>query len=115
MFLNTLNISDKTVRTALDKKQLTGTIEKDRRGGRPKSLAEEDKIKRDAILQHINRFPRMESHYCRKDSKRDYLHPDLNKQMMYEMFLKECEIRKYFNKLHNLLYCLEVSEYITSQ
>lgn len=91
MFLNTLNISDKTVRTALDKKQLTGTIEKDRRGGRPKSLAEEDKIKRDAILQHINRFPRMESHYCRKDSKRDYLHPDLNKQMMYEMFLKECE------------------------
>lgn len=39
MFLNTLNILEKTVRTALGKKQLTGTIEKDRRGGRPESLA----------------------------------------------------------------------------
>ena len=67
----------------------TGTIEKDKRGGRLETLKEQDKVKRDAILEHINRFPRMESHYCRQKSTRDYLHPDLNKKKMHAMFVEE--------------------------
>ena len=31
----------------------------------------------------------MESHYTRQDSKRDYLHPNLHKEIMYEMFKQE--------------------------
>lgn len=89
MFLNTLNISEKTMRTALSKRQSTGTVEKDKRGGRQKIFLEVDKQRRDAILEHINKFPRMESHYCRLESKRDYLHPNLNKQTMYDMFTHE--------------------------
>ena len=89
MFLNTLNISEKTLRTALAKNLSTGIVEKEMRGGRHASFLELDKIKKNAILEHINRFPRMESHYIRHDSKREYLHPNLNKQMMYEMFMEE--------------------------
>lgn len=77
------------MRTALSKRQLTGTIEKDRRGGRQEMFLEEDMQRRAAIQEHIKRFPRMESHYSREDSKRDYLHPNLNKQIMYDMFTQE--------------------------
>nr|CAH7727988.1 unnamed protein product [Callosobruchus chinensis] len=88
MFLNTLNISEKTVRTALAKKQVTGIVEKEKRGGRYQILKnEDDEI--NAIKAHIQRFPRMESHYCRKSSSREYLHPDLNLTKMFDMFVEE--------------------------
>ena len=61
---------------------------KDQGGGRLQAFQEQD-IVRDTILEHINRFPRMESHYCRQKSTRDYLHPDLNKKKMHEMFVEE--------------------------
>ncbi|KAK3881690.1 hypothetical protein Pcinc_013882 [Petrolisthes cinctipes] len=90
MFLNTFSISEKTVRTALKKKMPSGTVETEKRGGRQDHLQEEDKQRRDKIKAHIDRFPRMESHYCRSKSTRDYLHSDLNQKKMYEMFLAEC-------------------------
>ncbi|KAK3891642.1 hypothetical protein Pcinc_004489 [Petrolisthes cinctipes] len=90
LFLNTLSISEKTVRTALKKKMPSGTVEIEKRGGRQDHLQEEDKQRKDKIKAHIDRFPRMESHYCRSKSTRDYLHSDLNQKKMYEMFLAEC-------------------------
>ncbi|MPC50317.1 hypothetical protein E2C01_044142 [Portunus trituberculatus] len=39
--------------------------------------------KSDAILKHINRFPRIELHSTHQDSNCDYLHPNLNKQKIY--------------------------------
>lgn len=89
MFLNTLSISERTMRTALEKKEECGTIETEKRGGRPEALHEQDQVRREAILRHISRFPRMESHYCRKSSTREYLHSDLNKQKMRDMFVQE--------------------------
>ena len=102
MFLNALNISEKTLRTAISKSQSTGTVEKDKRGGRSASYEKEDKARRQAIIGHVNRFPRMESQYCRQNSTRDYLHPDLNKMRMHAMFLEENSPR-HIGKLHNLL------------
>lgn len=64
MFLNTLNISEKTLMTAVQKKHCTGIVEKDNRGGRLQNLQVQDKERRNLILDHIKRFPRMESHYC---------------------------------------------------
>lgn len=46
MFLNTLAISEKTTRTALDKEQATGVLIQDQRGGRTENQAELDAIKR---------------------------------------------------------------------
>ena len=45
MFLNTLNISEKTLRTTIARVTDKGTIEKEKRGGRPEILQEEDKKK----------------------------------------------------------------------
>ena len=40
---------------------------------------------------HINSFPRIESHYCRAVSKKEYLEASLNLQKMYELYEKKCE------------------------
>jgi len=37
----------------------------------------------DFVKEHINRFPRIESHYCRKDTSKLYLASDLTKSKMY--------------------------------
>lgn len=62
MFLNTLGISEKTLRTAISKQTDEGVVEKERRGGRYKQLKEKDEKVRASVLQHIQRFPRMDSH-----------------------------------------------------
>lgn len=91
LFLNTLCVTEKTVRTVLSKIKESGVLETEKRGGRAKSLQDRDKTVRDAITKHINRFPRVESHYCRASTSKEYLHPDLNLYKMLEMFNKENE------------------------
>lgn len=90
MFLNTLSVSEQMARTALSKLTETGTIEKDKRGGRQSDkVIKRDADIKEAVQVHINRFPRVESHYCRAGTNRQYLHSDLTKQKMYNMFCKE--------------------------
>lgn len=102
MFINTLGISDKIVRTVQDKADAaTGVLGGECRGGRVFSLRERDAAIRDAVAKHINMFPRTESHYCRKNSKREYLHPSLTVTMMFDMFKDKfpdvhCDYSTYF-------------------
>ena len=42
------------------------------------------------IKDHIRRFPRIESHYCRKNSKREYLESELSIKVMHKLYLKQC-------------------------
>lgn len=88
-FLSTLSISEKFLRTSVGKITSTGTVQKEQRGGRYESLAEKDAALRKSVEQHINRFPKVESHYCRKSSSRQYLHSELTLQKMYELYLLE--------------------------
>nr|CAH7725049.1 unnamed protein product [Callosobruchus chinensis] len=53
-FINTLSISDKFLRTSLSKITKTGAVEKDRRGGRYKSLSDKDNELRRLVAEHIN-------------------------------------------------------------
>ena len=87
--MHTLGISEKTFRTSISKLQPTGILEKEKRGGRQEVYRDRDTRMRALIAEHINRFPRIESHYCRKDSKKEYLHHDLTLKKMYNMFLQE--------------------------
>lgn len=89
IFLETLAISEKVVRTAMLKLDDVGMIEPDRRGGRVESLQESDKIKRELVTSHINRFPRIESHFCRQNTDREYLSSDLTLMNMYQMFISD--------------------------
>lgn len=89
-FLNTLGISEQTARTAFSKLSQTGTLEDERRGGRQsKTVIARDAIIQEAVRNHINRFPRVESHFCRSSTSREYLNSDLTVQKMYAMFLED--------------------------
>ena len=44
---------------------------------------------KEAILNHIKRFPAVESHYCRANTNRVYLSEDLTFSKMYRMFCSE--------------------------
>lgn len=43
------------------------------------------------VIDHINKFPRVESHYCRAKTKKQYLEPNLNITKMYNLYNKETE------------------------
>lgn len=90
-FLATLGITDKMVRMAILKTNDSGVIEKEMRGGRQRSqsINEKERMIRNAISVYIDRYPKMESHYCRKNTSRQYLHPDLTLRKMYLMFLED--------------------------
>lgn len=65
------------------------------------------------VQQHIESFPVMESHYCRKDSKKRYLAPDVKSMNnMYRLYQELCKdsgriavssfmYRNVFNKSYN--------------
>ena len=89
MFLNTLDISQRTVRTVSSKTDDFGVMEGEKRGGRVGTLRQSDDKLRKSITAHIDRFPRMESHYCRKNSSRQYLNPELTIAKMHKMFEAE--------------------------
>ena len=85
-FLTTLGITDKQVRTVLKKVDGTGVLHGENRGGRQNQQS--DELLRQQVQDHIAQFPRMESHYCRANSKYQYLSSDLNLQIMYRMYQK---------------------------
>lgn len=93
LFLNTLSLSSRSCRTVFHKLTPSGILEKDKRGGRQRSKTEKENeaFIRKEIEQHIGRFPRVESHYCRSSSSRQYLHPDLSLPKMFYMFLEHLE------------------------
>lgn len=114
-FLNTLGISERTARTALNKLTASGVVEKEKRGGRQsENVISRDKRIREAIENHISRFPRVESHYCRSSTSKEYLHSDLTIQKMYSMFISDIgdeedkpsisTYHKIFNKLNLAFY-----------
>lgn len=88
-FLNTLGVTEKVVRTSLEKVNCFGVVEPERRGGRYKTMKENDKNLREEVINHINRFGRVEGHYVRAESTREFLHEDLNISRMYRMYVNE--------------------------
>ncbi|XP_072168628.1 uncharacterized protein, partial [Diadema setosum] len=86
MFLATLALNDRQVRTVLQKAQnMTGVLEGERRGGKRRDYKE----KHDKVKAHLGRFPRVPSHYCRAHTSCTYVSPDLTKVKMYKLFVKE--------------------------
>ena len=91
MFLNTVGISERQVRTVLKKKDRYGVLQNESRGRRTSYQAEKDAKMRQKIKDHINRFPRMESHYCRAKTSDQFLSPTLTVSKMYELYERETE------------------------
>ena len=47
-----------------------------------------------AVRDHINAFPRIESHYCRARTKKEYLDGSLSITKMYNMYCDKCDLHK---------------------
>uniref|UniRef100_A0A915INS8 Uncharacterized protein n=1 Tax=Romanomermis culicivorax TaxID=13658 RepID=A0A915INS8_ROMCU len=92
-FCKTLNISYKPIVKAHQSSSETGEfIGKDGRGTHePHNKLPANVLK--AIKDHIESFPMMDSHYCRKSSGRQYLSSRLSVAKMYDLF-KETRLEK---------------------
>ncbi|CAH2100600.1 unnamed protein product [Euphydryas editha] len=84
-FLNTLQISEQTVYTAIEKND-SDLDKMDNRGkhnNRPHKMSVPTE---ESIVSHIKLFPSKEAHYVRKSSKRKYLCETLNISKMYRLY-----------------------------
>ena len=93
-YLKTLDISQKQIMTYyLTRNQQTGTPRPSKQGKHTKKRISE--THRQAVRDHIGSFPRVESHYCRARTQKEYLEPGLSVARMYELFCEkrasECE------------------------
>ncbi|KAK3092227.1 hypothetical protein FSP39_000013 [Pinctada imbricata] len=88
-FLKTLDIGEKTVSYTLNKDN--DNKAHDRRGHKLGQATKITKDQRQFVRDHINSFPTVESHYCRKTSSRKYLAKDLSIRKMFNLYLEKCE------------------------
>ncbi|XP_052278769.1 uncharacterized protein LOC127877153 [Dreissena polymorpha] len=90
-YKDTLDVSTTTISTALHRAAPhIHTSFPDRRGthaNRPNKIP--DVIIQD-IKDHIERFPRVESHYCRQSTSKEYLEGGLNLSKMYSLYSEQC-------------------------
>ena len=56
MFLNTLNLSDRQIRTTVEKLSSHGSLQKEGRGGRRPKLKEKDERLQQNVTGHIGNF-----------------------------------------------------------
>ena len=85
-YLSTLDISQRRVQYHHEHKQ---TNFSDRRGKFPKMKI--DPAIRIAVQDHIRSFPRMPSHYARKNTSKEFLEADLTLKKMYGLYKEKCE------------------------
>lgn len=108
-YVKVLDISQK--RVANYHKRAVQNVFIDRRGVHTqRSIPEETKAYK---REHINSFPRMPSHYCRSNTKKEYIEPKLTLSRMYNLYVEKCQeesvvpakshlYRKIFNTEFNL-------------
>lgn len=86
----TLGKSDKFIRTTIKKSSCGGFTLNDLRGkhGNQKSLDPELVT---GIKNHIHSFPRIESHYLRNQTSREFLDGSLTLSTMHKLYIKDCE------------------------
>ncbi|CAH2093502.1 unnamed protein product [Euphydryas editha] len=85
-FCNTLVISQKPIYNIhKTKNNISNTPVPSNQGKHTKrATAEEDRL---LVKEHINSLPRVPSHYCRKDSSREYLERFLTIKKMYSLYI----------------------------
>lgn len=89
-FMNTLNVGDRFIRTSWAKSKDCTIVEKDKRGNHRRHQTIEKSVK-DSIRQHINSFQRIESHYLRAQTSREFIDGSLTLANMYRFYKKDQE------------------------
>lgn len=89
-FMNTLGISDRPIRTVLRKTDKRGFLEPEKRGKHSHHKEVNEKLKEDARA-FIRAIPRVESHYLRAQTNREFIHAGMTLADIYRDFLKSME------------------------
>ncbi|VEN35333.1 unnamed protein product [Callosobruchus maculatus] len=88
-FMATLDIGDTMIRTTIAKRNSNLIVEMDHRGRHRKQKVLDPALK-DAVRSHINSIPRVESHYLRNQTSRDYFEGSLNISTLYRLYKEKC-------------------------
>uniref|UniRef100_A0A6P7FQ29 Uncharacterized protein LOC114331484 n=1 Tax=Diabrotica virgifera virgifera TaxID=50390 RepID=A0A6P7FQ29_DIAVI len=84
-FLNTFQISQARVDSALKKKREQLSL-KDKRGQKTAGKNKISQEKKREMKEFIDKFPRYRSHYCRNDTTANFLASHLNLQTVYNLY-----------------------------
>lgn len=102
-FLNTLGISTSMVLYNL--KHTTNGI---RAPKPPKSAHNKTpETVHQSVVDHINKFPRVESHYCRQTTKRMYLESSLNIRELWRLYKKESQDNRASENIYRKIFLSE--------
>lgn len=85
-----LDIGDRFIRTSWAKSKDCSIVEKDKRGNHNRHQTVEEYIK-DSVRQHINSFHRIESHYLRAQTSREFIDGSLTLTQMYRYYRRDQE------------------------
>lgn len=120
-FLETILVSQKTIYNVHNNKdKVTQVPKSDERGKKTKDRI--PKTDKDLVRKHIESFAKVESHYCRAKTTKEYLSPDLNISRMYDLYVEHCTkevnvkplslsmYRTIFNNEYNLDFLLPKSD-----
>jgi len=78
----TLDITIRMIWTILEKQSETGATDSDHRGRKVSKGVLDDNLTR-GIKDHINSIPRIESHYLRAQSTREFIKGDKTLKQLY--------------------------------
>ncbi|XP_065650868.1 uncharacterized protein LOC136079064 [Hydra vulgaris] len=94
-YLSTLNISSQRIFYfhKFNKCLTTGTPMQSKFGRHVKKSLPEDSKK--VVRDHINLFPRIEAHYCRKKTFKEYMEGSINIGKLYDLFKIYCDENDY--------------------
>ncbi|KAK3933057.1 Homoserine kinase [Frankliniella fusca] len=81
MFIDTFDISITVVNTAMKKNS------PDKRGKHTENKRRTPPTLIQGVKEHIKSFPKIESHYCREETKREYLQENLSVSKMYRLYI----------------------------
>lgn len=93
-FFNTLESGQKVIYSILNKADIAEDfLRNDQQGKdmRTQMRSTEDRVH---IREHIEKFPTLDSHYCRERTKRKYLESSLSIAKMYDLYREWC-VEKY--------------------
>ena len=111
-FESTLSVKPRVIQHLMEKARHSSTPISDLRGHhKPGNTLPEETV--EYVRKHIESFPKMESHYCRSSTKREYLAKNLSVAKMHDLYVEKVKgegkkpvaihiYRKIFNTEYNL-------------
>lgn len=91
-FRNTLAINDRPIRTAFEKKdKLAGAVMAEDKRGKHGNQPKMNETIRNRVTDHINRIPKIESHYTRKNTTKHYIEGGRTITDIYNDYLSNCK------------------------